>query len=145
MPIAVIDASVIGRWLLPSEERSPGAEILRDDFLAGRITLVAPRVLRDETTSMIWNAVRDGRLSPDEASKVLRRSKALDIVCVSATHADLATLSLANDLRHSPYDCSYLWVALALGCNLYTADKRFVHVAQREYPCVRDIDEYSLR
>jgi len=143
MPIAVVDASVIGRFLLPSEESSPGAERLRDDFLAGRITLVAPRVLQDEITSMIRNAVRDGRLSSDESVEVLRRSKALDIVIVSAPQADLATLSLANDLRHSPYDCSYLWAALALGCNLYTADKRFVRIAQGQFPCVRDIDEYQ--
>ena len=143
MRLAAVDASVIGKWLLPGEGNSPGAEQLRDDLRNRRIALVGPPVLEHEITSMIWKAVRDGRMMPDESAKVLQRSRSLDIVYASISRTDADTLTLSNSLHHSPFECGYLAVALELGCSLYTADRRFVSLAAIQYPCVKDIEEYA--
>ncbi len=142
MRIAAVDASVIGKWLLPGEGGSPGAEHLYDDLLSRRIALVGPQVLEHEITSMIWKAVRDGRIPGDESPAVLERSRRLDILRVSGWRTDTESLILSNSLRHSPFDCSYLAVALELGCSLYTADRRFISLAAVRYPCVKYIEDY---
>jgi len=128
---------------MPDEGGSPGADRLFDDFVRRQITLVAPRTLEQEIISMMWKAVRDGRVLRAESDEAFERSRGLGVVYISGLSADRETLELANKLRHSSYDCSYLAVALALGCDLYTADRRFIRLTQGDYPCVKDVAEYA--
>ena len=142
MRIAVVDASVVGKWLLPGEADSPGAARLIEDHRMRRVALIAPHVLEHEVTSMIWKAVREGRVSPDASTEILLRARSLGIMYGSGSQTSLDTLSLSNSLRQTPYDCSYLAVALEIGCNLYTADRRFAATAREAYQCVKDIEDY---
>jgi predicted nucleic acid-binding protein len=53
---------------------------------------------------------------------------------LSASSRDIPnSLLLACDSRQSPYDCSYLALALEFGCDLYTADEKFRSAAARTY------------
>lgn len=142
MRVAAVDASVVGKWLLPGEGESPGAVRLGEDLRTRRITLVAPPVLEHEMTSFIWKAVRDGRLSSEESVEVLLRARNLGIIFASSSRSSLDTLSLANSLRQTAYDCSYLALALELGCDLFTADRRFASAVSAMFPSVKHIEDY---
>lgn len=143
MSLAVVDACVVAKWLLPDEGECPGATALRDDLLGDRVTLLAPPVLEHEITGLLWKAIRDGRLPAVDGMEAQIRASELKIIVSRGPRSLSDAMTLAVDLRHPPYDCSYLALALAMGCDLYTADRRFISAAAGKYPCVKDINEYS--
>jgi predicted nucleic acid-binding protein len=138
-----VDASVLGRWLLPGEQECPGAERLSHDLNMRLVTVVAPPVLEHEVLAMAWKAVREGRTSPEGSAEILLRARNLGIIYASGSGTGMDTLELSLGLRQTTYDCSYLALALELGCDLYTADMRFASAVRDAYPCVKSIEDYS--
>lgn len=141
MRTLVLDSSVAAKWVLPDEEDSPGALRLLDDVRHQRVAIVAPELFRNEVTSVVARAMRSGRLS-DESGDALRRLEDMGILFAASARTPLDTVRVAMELRQSPYDCCYLALALELGCDLYTADRRFIRGTSGVYPCVKDIEDY---
>lgn len=113
----VIDASVAVKWVVP-EHASERAELLLDHGL------VAPDPLFAECANILWNKVRRGELTKEEAEIAAQTLEQADLTLVS-TRAYLAlATSIAVELDHPAYDAVYLAVAEASKLRLVTADDR---------------------
>jgi predicted nucleic acid-binding protein len=72
-PTHILDASVVGKWLLPpSEASSTEAIAIQSDTDRGLISVAAPFHLAYEVPSVITKAVGGGRLTRDDANSQLR-------------------------------------------------------------------------
>mgnify|MGYP000988090324 CR=1 FL=1 len=117
--LVVVDASIALKWVL-NEPDSMAAEAV----LAGH-RLTAPDLLVVECANAIWTRIRRRTLSPAEARAVFSDLLAIDIDYEADHGLAAAALSLAADLDHPVYDCTYLALALERGCEVITADRRF--------------------
>jgi predicted nucleic acid-binding protein len=116
----VVDASVGLKWVV-DEAGSDAAVAL----IAGR-RLMAPALFWIETANALAMKARRGELSRAAANDAWRdlANAQLEIVPLTAESVTPA-LALAHDIGHTAYDCAYLAVALAAGCPVVTADRRF--------------------
>ena len=115
MSVFVVDASIAIKWIV-EEPGTAAALRLR------RHRLLAPDLLIAECTNVLWKKVRRRELSEDIArvsAGILARS---DIEFEPM--ADLAEQAMGFSilLEHAAYDCFYLALADACGCDFVTAD-----------------------
>ena len=68
----VIDASAALKWRLRDEEATEGADLLLDDFLAGKLDLLTPTLFDYEITNALKTAVVVNRLTEDDALSAMR-------------------------------------------------------------------------
>jgi predicted nucleic acid-binding protein len=116
----VVDASVGLKWVV-DEEGSDLAVAL----IAGR-RLIAPALFWVETANALAMKARRGEMSRAAVSDAWRdlTDGPLEIVPLTP-ETTTSALALAQDIQHSAYDSVYLAVALAVGCPVLTADRRF--------------------
>jgi len=111
----VIDASVAIKWVI-DEPGTTEALSLR------RHRLLAPDLLVAECANILWKKVRRKELSEDEAllaARLLARSD-MEFEPMRALLEPATRLAIALD--HPAYDCAYLALAEARGCDFVTAD-----------------------
>lgn len=142
MMILVVDSSVAAKWILPDEANDPGSARLLDDIRRKRVSVIVPELFRSEITSVVARSIRSGRL-PSGSDEALSHLERMGILFANGAGISPNTVRVALEANHSPYDCCYLALALQLGCNLYTADRRFIRSVGAAYPCVKDIADYS--
>ena len=126
--IAVPDASVLLKWILPGDdERDTAAALaLRDEAANGAVDLVVPQLWVYEVGNTL------ARRFPDEADELLAA-----LVDFGLTEARLdpkwrtQAVSLAVTYEVAFYDAAYHAVALALGGVFVTADQRYVRRTSR--------------
>lgn len=127
MALIVIDASAIGRSLLP-DEGGPVADRFDACFANERIT--GPGLITSEVTRTIVGARRGRRIDRREMHEALRAADrvfdvlTIDVACHPSRAADLAE---AEGL--SLQDAFYLELALRLGCTILTADTSLARAA----------------
>jgi predicted nucleic acid-binding protein len=131
----VLDASVALKWVL-AEADSAKAIRLRDEYCNGVHHLLAPDIFLSEIANGLASAERQGRIKAGEAAVFLR-----DIVRVApAPHPTppllLRAIALAIANRRAVYDCIYLALADAEGCELVTADDLFARSLRPSYPFI---------
>ena len=103
----------------------------------------APSILYAEVTSTIRERVYRGTVQPAYAGALLgealdwRITIWTDIRSIQASALEFAT----RFNRPKAYDAQYLAVADALGCELWTADRRLVNAVGDKLPWVRWIGE----
>lgn len=119
----VVDASVGLKWVI-DEVGSDKAVTL----IVGR-RLIAPALFWIETANALAMKARRGELSRAAVSDAWRdlTDGPLEIVPLTPDMGTSA-LALAQDIQHTAYDCAYLAVALATGCPVVTADRRFATI-----------------
>jgi predicted nucleic acid-binding protein len=117
----VVDASVGLKWVV-NEIGSDQAVAL----IEGR-RLIAPSLFWVETANALAMKARRGELSRSAVNDAWRDLTAspLEIIPMNA-EAIAPAMTLAQDLQHTVYDCTYLALAMANNCPIITADKRFV-------------------
>jgi predicted nucleic acid-binding protein len=122
MSALVVDVSVGVKWMLPEPY---AAEAVRLQS-SGR-PLHVPDFFEVELANVLWRKVRQGLLTRAQADAFLLQVPALPLVW----HADRpllpAAFDLADQTQRTVYDCLYLVLAVQLGCQLVTADERFVN------------------
>ena len=116
MSALVIDASIAVKWLI-AEADAPEARALRQ-----RGRCMAPDLLIVQGAQILWKKVRRGELSAKEAHFAARLLQGIDMELVPTRPLLDATMRLALELDHPPYDCIYLALALAAECRLVTVD-----------------------
>lgn len=133
--LAVVDASVAVRWIVPEEG---AAEAI--DLLARPIDWIAPRLLMTEVTSALARKARSGELSVDVAMDgldFLARTTSSGALRLERDELVIrAALTLALQLQHKLADCVYLALAEETGAGLATADQRLGDLARLRFvPC----------
>lgn len=134
MPSSVIDASVFAKWFNRGEQYEGEALHLKDDYLSGRVELLAPRLLLYE----VLNAIRKNRN--------LRAAEAVELAAeayeLSPTLLDLdseqvrLTVSFAREASVSCYDSTYIVLAKRSGVQLITADEKQLEAARKFADCL---------
>ena len=134
--VAVVDASVAVKWLLPEVDQEI-ARRLQDDYQNGAMDLIAPDLLISEVGNVLWKRVRKRDLTPSVA-ELLFDGLLLDapiLLNSDAVHRRAMNLSLEFD--RPIYDCEYLALAWYHGCDLVTADERFYRAVRTQWPRVK--------
>ena len=136
----IIDASVLLHAFLP-DEMQPNALALVREHVLGRLPLKAPALLLYELSNAIWQAERRGRLTTEQADRLLKSFANLDIELFAPDWDDL--LPLARQFERSAYDAAYLSLAGQLGEPLVTADLRLYNAVHPQLEWVLWIDDYQ--
>lgn len=126
----VIDASVAIKWVV-SEEGTEHAVSL----LSGR-PLSAPDLLVAECANILWKKVARAELTAEEALLAARILERAEIELHPMRPLLEPAARLAIDLDHPAYDCIYLALAMANGCQFVTADARFLAKARQSASAV---------
>jgi predicted nucleic acid-binding protein len=126
--LAVVDASVVVRWLVPEEGAVEAVALL-----AQPIDWIAPRLLLTEVASALRRKVESKELSKELALQ------GLDFVFGAMGRGALrlhrdeavirAALNMAFAYRHKVADCLYLALADHADAAIVTADRRLNDVA----------------
>lgn len=136
----VIDASVAVKWFV----REVSSD-LADALLGHPNDLVAPDCFMIEVAAALVrkaNMNKDNRAASEAALASLALMLENHVVRTEATlPADMMTAAkLALDLGHPVKDCIYLALAMKMGCDLLTSDRRFAAKAQPVWPMVRVLE-----
>jgi predicted nucleic acid-binding protein len=137
----IVDASVLLHAFLP-DELQPNALALVGEHVAGRLHLATPALLPYELSNAVWQAERRGRLSPDQAGRVIDAFRDLDIEIVPQPLGEM--LPLARQYNLSAYDAAYLSLAQTRGENLVTGDQRLFNAVKDALDFVIWIGDYAV-
>ena len=134
----VLDSSAALQWVLP-EKDSAKAIRLRDDYHNAVHELLAPDIFPAKMLNALTKAERTKRISVGDA-RVLYQSIIAD---TPALHSYLPLLDRAGEVasrfRVALYDCLYLALAEREGCELVTADTRFLNNLRLHFPFLLDL------
>ncbi len=131
----VLDSSVALKWVL-AEPDSARAIRLRDEYKNGIHALLAPDLFTPEIANALASAERQGRIKSGESAILLH-----DVIrAAPAIHPTppllLRAMALAIATRRAVYDCIYLALAEAEGCELVTADDQFARGLRATFPFI---------
>jgi len=143
--LVVVDTSVAIKWAV-TEVFTPQADALADALLRAGERLYAPQLLVAEVTNVLHDLARAGTVTWAEADGAI--DDILAVVTVREMTPALAkrALALAHQTNQTyAYDTQFLALAEHLGCDLWTADERFVRGMQRHgFASVRSLRTYPL-
>ena len=136
----VVDTSLAIKWVVPEEHTEDALTIL-NLWKELEETLIAPPLFRSEVTNALHQQVRQRQLTRSEASDAL--GSLLSRIAISEPAGLYArALTLAGELfLGSTYDAMYLALAESEGCEMWTADERFIRSAQPQFPQIRWLGE----
>jgi predicted nucleic acid-binding protein len=131
----VLDSSVALKWVLP-EADSARAIRLRDEYSNGVHELLAPDVFPSEIANGLVSAERQKRIRTGESAIFLN-----DILSAAPALHDsspllIRAMEIAISAKQAIYDCIYLALAEAEGCELVTADDQFARGLRPSYPFI---------
>jgi predicted nucleic acid-binding protein len=121
---AVLDASVILKWFVASEE--PGAEAalrLREEFEAGELVAMGPRLIDVEILNVA------GRRWGWPIEALMDLAGALESMPLERGDAPLPALAAWVGAGLTAYGAAYVALAEAAGLELITADESIVRAA----------------
>ncbi len=130
MKTLVVDASVAIKWVV-QEPCTDAALAIR------RCRLLAPDLLVAECANILWKKVRRGNLAVADALLAARLLERAGIELVPMRRMLERATSLSIALIHPAYDCFYLALAEATGCDVVTADDRLAAKVQAHGSGVR--------
>ena len=134
----VLDASVAAPWFLPPRDEPFSGQALgiQEDYLRGRVQLLAPDLLFPEVGNVLRKAAARGRISTrteDDAIEELLRFHIPTAPCAPLLiHAQ----SIAQSSGRSVYDSIYVALSVLSGRPLLTADERLANSLASRFPIV---------
>lgn len=142
MPSLVVDASVAIKWFNPAEALAESANLIRADYVHGRIALVVPVFWDYEIANGINKAVARGNLTADEGREAVRLILAVQAQRVPLPSPD-DSYELAQRYQRSVYDSWYVALAQQLGAEFWTADRKLYNALHEPLPFVRWLADYQ--
>jgi predicted nucleic acid-binding protein len=118
----VVDANIVAKWFVP-EERSEAARAVLD----GGHDLAVPDLLWAELSNLLWKKTRAGEISRAEGSRIIQALAACPMTVYPSSALSAGAYEIALETGRSVYDALYLALAVALDCQMITADDRFVN------------------
>jgi len=140
----VIDASVALKWRLRDEEATSQADVLLEDFLAGKLALRTPTLFDYEIANALRVAVTRQRLSEQEAATALADFAQYTIVRYDFTGIASLTFHLSGQYQRSAYDSAYLALAQLQGVWFFTRDKRLFNAVGHALSWVKWLGNYQF-
>ena len=138
----VVDASVVVKWYLDEKWREESI-ILRDDYIEGKVELIAPSIMPFE----VLNAIRySKRQIPMKILEDIAESLSLYNIKLYNLIRDYAKKVSRISLEYNItiYDASYIALAIQERTLLYTADKKLINMLDGEIlKYIRHISQYS--
>jgi predicted nucleic acid-binding protein len=121
----VVDASVVIKWHI-DEVDAEAAETVR--LSAARFAV--PDLLFLETASAITKNVRRGLMSSNQALEIIKSivDGPFDVYSTQALARDALRIGLARDI--TPYDASYVALAISTRAEYVTADRKLFNKLQ---------------
>ena len=135
----VVDVSVVVKWTVPEIH-----EDAADRMLGGDAELIAPDLLVAELAQALVRKLRQNEITNEQAVRGLLHAGTR---CTLHPCGALArpAFQLAQSDGRSVYDCLYLALALEQGCQLVTADRKFLDAVVRHLPetmvWIEDVDD----
>ena len=127
----VVDASVVGSWLLPDEDHPKALTAL--DRLKDEEALV-PALLWFEVRNLLLASERRRRITPAQTAAALNLLQGVPLQVDGQADSD-TTLQLARDHRLTVNDAVYLELAVRRRLPLLTFDSQLAAAAQRLSLC----------
>lgn len=116
----VVDSNVVIKWYVSQTDRKKALAVQAFDG-----PLIAPTLLLSELTSALWQHIRAGDISLDQARGALVEAPNSFAGLITDDELAEEALSIAARIDHPPYDCFYLALAEREGAKLVTADQSF--------------------
>ncbi len=140
----VVDASIAAKWLLWEADtpralgflRTYGEDLHGPDLVFVEVAAVIVR------RANIEKSIQSGALRALDKWTIAWADHVLRPHRVTQARL-LAAGRLAIDLGHPLKDCIYLALAIELGCDLATADRRFAEKAAQRWPATRLLESYA--
>lgn len=127
MSTLILDASVAMKWFV-DEEWSDAAEALRIGVHNSGGTFTCPPHFRGEVTNALYQLLRRGLLSSEEAVAAITRFAAIEFIVFSDPNLYESAFALARRYQLATiYDALYLAVAQELQVPLWTDDRRLLN------------------
>jgi predicted nucleic acid-binding protein len=139
----VIDASVVLKWVFDDEEEVDAAVNLLKDYEASALILHAPKLLGYEVSNALWAAVRQQRLTEQEAEEALDAIRAVSFAWHHLTTIWTTSMELALRHERTFYDSVYMALAQHLRVPLFTGDRRLYHAVSDSFRWTRWIGDYN--
>ncbi len=125
MPVRVVDASALGALVFGE----PKAEEMANALSTG--TIAAPALLWFELASIALRKMAAHPKQKDQILNAFHLGRHLAIEVVEVDHSKV--IELARTAGLTSYDASYLWLALHLGGELVTLDRKLMKAALQPY------------
>lgn len=137
-----VDASLALMLLLP-HDLTPKVEALWRAWAEEESELVTAPLFFAEVTSVLRESVYFGRIEAQEGEEAFAAFMKLGVRSVSPADLQPRAWALAKEHRRPrAYDAQYLALAAALGCELWTGDRRLVHALR--VPWLRWVGDYQV-
>ncbi len=141
----VVDASLAFKWLV-KEMHTDEANNLGRSWNRQGIRVAAPYLLPVELTNALHQRVVRGELTVDAATQRLAGLLSSGLELHQPPRIYGRALALAGQLgQGATYDAHYLALAETLGCELWTADRRFYRAVHPVVERVRWVGEPAAR
>jgi predicted nucleic acid-binding protein len=131
----VLDSSVALKWAL-AESDSNKAIRLRDDYVKGVHELLAPDIFPTEIASGLASAERQKRIRTGEAAVFLNDILSAAPALQHSAGLLIRAMEIAIPAKEAVYDCLYVALAEAEGCELITADDRLARSLRPIFPFI---------
>ncbi len=126
MSRCVVDASIAVKWYVPEIHADTAARLLDPAH-----ELHAPDLILPEFGSIIWKKIRRNELTAGKGREIIRAFLDVPLLKHPATPLLEPAFETANGTGQTVYDCTYLALAVALGCQMVTADEKFYQALSR--------------
>jgi predicted nucleic acid-binding protein len=137
-----VDASVAIKWVNPYETLADQANLLRQGYERGEVSLLVPRFWDYEVVNGINKAVARGDLNAQEGHEAMAL-----LLAVRAQKMPLPSpqesYELARRYQRSVYDSWYLSLAEETGCAFWTADRRLYNAVNPRLAFVKWLGNYG--
>jgi predicted nucleic acid-binding protein len=118
----VVDASVGVKWFLPEPGTADAVRLQNPSH-----ELHVPAFFDLELANIFWKAIRQGRLSRQDADLLLVQLSSLPMPRHAVGPLVAAAFDIANTADRTVYDSLYVSLAVQLGAVMVTADDRLVN------------------
>lgn len=140
----VIDASVAIKWLNPYESLADKANLIRDDYERGFVSLLVPAFWEYEVVNGLNKAVARGQLTEEEGQEAV--SLMLTLAVEKAPWpSPQESYALSRRYQRSVYDSWYVYLAEQVGCAFWTADQKLYNALTATLPWVQWLADYPRR
>jgi len=111
--------------VLPEIHSEPASRLLKSSY-----TLLVPDFFFSEVGNIFWKQVRFGTVTLAEAEFNFNQIVMTPLRAYQSKPLILSALAIAVRVQQAVYDCVYLALAVDQGCQMVTADERFVNALQ---------------